>query len=144
MSGDARLVGTWRLVSFAQRARSGEIVYPLGRSPQGMLVYTAGGHMSVQVMQPGRRPFASSDSRSGTPEESLEAVRGYVAYCGTYRVDDAAGQIIHEPDCSLFPHWIGVALPRHFRLDGDQLALSAAPLSPDPEPPTGLVWQRVE
>jgi hypothetical protein len=137
-------VGTWRIVAFALRFPNGEVRHPAGPKPEGLLLYTPGGFMSVQVMDPSRLPFAVNDPRGATPEEALAACSGYIAYCGTYRVDDAAGVVIHEPDASLLPNWVGVPQRRYFRFDDNRLMLSGErPPAPD-APVQGLVWERVE
>jgi Lipocalin-like domain len=144
ISGDARFVGTWRLISMAVRQPNGEVTQPMGSHPRGMLMYTAGGHMSVQVMHGDRSAFGSG-ARGGTIEEAAAAFRTYIAYCGTYRVDDAEGAVYHEPDCHGFPNGVGVTLKRYFTFVGDRLLLSAdRPPTPDAADHPALVWQRVE
>jgi Lipocalin-like domain len=137
-------VGTWRLVSFAIRRPDGEVVQSMGEHPQGMIIYTEGGHMSVQIMD-GDRPRFTSGARGGTDAEAAAAFRGYIAYCGTYRVDDAEGAVIHEPDVNVYPNWVGQSLKRYFTFDGDRLLLSGdrTPV-PGSRGQPALVWQRVE
>jgi hypothetical protein len=144
ISGDQRFVGTWRLLSMAVRQPNGEVTEPMGPHPRGMLVYTAGGHMSVQIMRPDR-PLFMSGGRGGSPEELAAAFLGYIAYCGTYRVDEAEGAVYHEPDCHGFPNGVGVPLRRYFTFTGDRLLLSGdRPPPPDAADHPALVWQRVE
>jgi hypothetical protein len=144
ISGDARFVGIWSLLSMAVRQPDGSVTRPMGDRPRGMLMYTAGGHMSVQIMHGDRPPFGSG-ARGGSIEEAADAFRTYIAYCGTYRVDDGEGAVYHEPDCHGFPNGVGVPLKRYFTFVGDRLLLSAdRPPTPDAADHPALVWQRVE
>ena len=63
------LIGTWSLESFTAKGSNGVEGFPLGESPQGLLTYTASGHMAAVLMSSGRPKFASGDLRGGTPEE---------------------------------------------------------------------------
>ena len=53
---DHRLVGTWRLVSWEHQDGAGQITFPVGRDPQGYIIYTADGYVSVQMMTARRQP----------------------------------------------------------------------------------------
>ena len=145
MVGDARLVGTWRLLSWEIEHPDGSVSYPLGPAVAGQLTYTAGGHMSVHVMRRDRPVFPGGNFLSGAPEEIAALFYGYVEYAGTYEVDAAERTVIHHPECSLFPQWIAVPQKRFVELADDRLAL----LTPTPLPGGGqqvarLVWERIE
>jgi hypothetical protein len=51
------------------------------------------------------------------------AYDGYVAYFGTYRVDEANGVVTHVVEGSFKPSYTGTDQPRHFKLDGDVLVI---------------------
>ena len=75
------IVGAWRLLSFAFTDEAGEVVYPLGDSPGGGVIFTADGHMSLDFMAGGRVPFAADDILGGTPDEQCVGdVAGGIAY----------------------------------------------------------------
>jgi hypothetical protein len=138
-----RLIGRWHLMSFEEG--SGETTgYPLGRDATGQIVYDPAGNMAVQIMKAGRPKFASGDQGVGTIEEMAAALGGYVAYCGTYSVDETARVVTHSLTMSLFPNWVGTAQRRHVVFNGDQLTLSTPPM-----PFSGqtrvyrAVWRRV-
>jgi hypothetical protein len=138
-----RLIGRWNLISFEEG--SGESTgYPLGRDATGQIVYDAAGTMAVQIMKVRRPQFASGDQGVGTMEEMSAALAGYVAYCGTYSVDETARMVTHSLTMSLFPNWVGTEQRRHVVFDGDQLTLSTPPM-----PFSGqtrvyrAVWRRV-
>ena len=93
-----RLIGTWRVVSVTrpdgQAAR--------GARPAGLIYYDASGHMAAQLMTDSslRRPFAAEQP---SPEEAQTALRDYIAYFGTYSVDEGAKRITHHPQGGITP-----------------------------------------
>ena len=140
----ARLVGHWSLVSF-EAVTGGHREYPFGRDALGQITYDAAGHVAVQIMQAGRRPFASGDQAAGTAEEVSAAFTGYVAYYGSYSVDERAGVVIHHLAASMFPNWVGSEQRREVLLEGDQLTLSTPPtLFQGRQRVLRLVWKRLE
>jgi hypothetical protein len=140
----ARLVGHWSLVSF--EAVSGEHTeYPFGPGAVGQITYDAAGHMAVQIMKAGRPLFASADQGAGTAEEVSAAFTGYVAYYGTYSVDQRAGVVTHHLSASMFPNWVGSEQRRELLLEGDRLILSTPPtLFQGTQRVFRLVWKRLE
>jgi hypothetical protein len=124
----SRLVGHWSLVSI-EVVTGQETEYPFGRDASGAIMYDAAGHMAVQIMQANRPAFASGDQAAGTPAELSAAVKGYVAYFGTYTVDEAGSAVTHHLSGSLFPNWVGTSQRRHVLLDGGRLTLSSQPIA---------------
>jgi hypothetical protein len=117
------LIGHWTLIS-CESVTDGRTEYPYGREPIGQLTYDAAGHMAAQIMRPEREPFASADPGEATPEEASAALAGYLAYFGTYSVDEGAGVVTHLVTASLFPNWVGGKQQRYFLLEGDRLSLT--------------------
>jgi Lipocalin-like domain len=139
-----RLVGHWNLVSCESMA-DGRIEYPYGEDAVGQIAYDAAGHMAVQIMRPGRKPFAAGDPGAGTPDELSAAFLGYAAYYGTYSVDESAGVVTHHLAASLFPNWVGSDQRRHYVLEGDRLTLTTPPILSRGKPRVfRLVWKRVD
>ncbi|HXB69943.1 MAG TPA: lipocalin-like domain-containing protein, partial [Candidatus Acidoferrales bacterium] len=86
-----RFAGAWRLVSVAGNPPGLPGFYD---RPTGMIVYLASGQMAVQIAaRADRKPFArfNQGRLSATPEEKAAAFDSYLAYYGTYTVDDQAG-----------------------------------------------------
>ncbi|MEU7763982.1 lipocalin-like domain-containing protein [Nocardia sp. NPDC049190] len=138
------LVGAWRLMSYeATDIESGEVVTPFGPRPQGLIMYTAGGHMSAQIMHPERPDFRAGRLEEGLPEELSAAAVGYMAYGGTYEVPKD-NLVVHHVKLSLFPNWVGGAQTRIAEWDGETLRL----ILPEPAPIWGarrngvLTWER--
>jgi hypothetical protein len=118
------LVGTWRLIQYFDTDSRGNVSYPYGRKPIGYFVYDPTGHLSIQIMRtPATPPFASGSDQSGTNREVRDAYDGYMAYFGTYRIDQAKGVVIHVVEGSLRPSYTGTDQPRPFKLDGDTLII---------------------
>lgn len=124
-SAAQQLVGTWKLIAIDERDADGIRVVPLdyGPEPIGLLMYDAGGRMSVHAMRRGRPKLASDDAHSATPEQALAAFLGYGAYFGTYTVDEQAGIVTHHVQGALNPNWEGSPQRRRFTLSGDKLTL---------------------
>jgi hypothetical protein len=78
------LVGSWKIVSYEDRAGSGEPVYPYGRTPAGLLIYDGTGRMAVQLMKTPPPDVASDDWDRFTVAEKVALFDGYVAYFGRY------------------------------------------------------------
>jgi len=120
-----QLLGRWRLVSIENRddaSRDWERRY--GTSPVGDIAYGPDGRMSVQIAKMPRPKFASEKDESPTPEEAREAYLGYVAYFGTYTVDEASRVVTHHVEASLRPSYAGTDQRRPATLEGDRLTLS--------------------
>ena len=142
-SGGAALVGTWRLVSNDEHRADGSVTAVWGRDPAGSLMYQANGRMAVQLMDPRRGKFASEDRMAGTPDEVKRAFEGYLAYFGTYTVEERGGVVVPHVEAATFPNLIATDLRRTFVLSGDRLPLSTPPMVPGGRRTTYvLVWER--
>jgi len=122
------LVGTWHLVSTYSERGDGSRIDPVGSNPKGMLVYDALGNMVAVLLGSDRLNFASNDRLNGTDEENRMTVRGTTAYFGRYTVDEAQRCVTHHIECSAFPNWSGTEQRRFFKIAGDNLELSTAPI----------------
>ena len=134
------LMGTWELESYTEVAEDGSLVDgPFGADAKGLLIYAPDGFMSAFLMPAARRPFASGDWFSPTPDELAEASR-VVAYSGRYHVDEAAGSVTHEVELSFFPNWSGQNQARWVERLPDRLVLT-----PDKPLPSGgrITWPRL-
>lgn len=145
VSAGSPLVGVWRLVSVGIREGNGEMRYPLGGDMRGVLIYTARGLVSAQLIPPGRPRFASGDQERATAEEIQAAFAGCTSYFGRYEVDAAAGRVVHHIEASLYPNYEGQGQVRYYRLEGDRLEITTAPILWQERPRIiVLVWERLE
>ena len=69
-SPNQKLIGTWRLTSFEDRPASGPVKYPFGKTPSGLLIYDATGHMSIQIVNLPHPKVPSGDEDNITDAES--------------------------------------------------------------------------
>jgi hypothetical protein len=118
------LVGTWKIVSYEDRNAADVVVYPYGKTPAGLLIYDATGHMAVQLMKTPPPDVASDDWDRFTVQEKVALYDGYVAYFGRYEVDLARKVVTHLPEGDLSRVYIGRREDRHYDLTGDRLVLS--------------------
>ena len=137
------LVGTWRLVSF-EDVEDGKIIRPFGEKPVGLFVYTADGHVIIQIANPANPACYAPGKKSGrgkmddrallacSPEQMQALLNNSVAYWGTYTVDLAAGVVTHSALSDLSNGYAGTVQLRPFRLNGNRLVIG-----------DGKTWTRV-
>lgn len=144
------LVGTWFLVSLQTTLPDGRKILPYGPAPRGILIYTADGYMSANLMQPDRAPLRASLAQIAHPwfrwrhpirflsslRQLIDAATRVQAYAGRYRCE--GDEVQHEVDVALLPNWVNGTQRRRLQLTSGQLILTAEE--------TGmthtLVWQR--
>ena len=119
-----RFVGAWALVSFESRKANGEVGYPWGHDPAGIVIWDESGHMSAQL-----------GPRDPEPGQ-------YVAYFGTLEAEDVAeGTLVHRVEGASAPRLRSDQV-RTFRFVGsDELELSPPP-APDGTVSV-LLWRRL-
>ncbi|CDP84742.1 hypothetical protein BN975_01762 [Mycolicibacterium farcinogenes] len=120
-----RIVGAWELVEYSMISTEGDIHHPLGPDARGLILYTADGFMSAQLMNPDRPRFRSRRVHGGEPHELSAAAAGYLAYSGPYRIDEAQSVVYHGMSVALFPNWVGEEGARWVRFDGDRMTPTA-------------------
>lgn len=117
-------VGVYRLAGYG----------PHGDRPTGRISYDGAGRMWAMLTPPDRAPL----SRTSSPEDYRAAMRGLVAYYGTYEVDAATGRVVHHVEAASNPAWIGDDFVRWYRFEDGDLTLS---LNPDFD--NALLWERL-
>ena len=123
----ARLIGSWRLVSFNSIAADRQETprpYSVGR-----ISYAAGGQMSAQLM-----PESWQDG---------DGEAGYIAYFGRYSVDLGRQAIIHQVEGAYNRNMLGQSMPRYFELSevGNTLILQTR--NSDGRTTARLRWERI-
>jgi hypothetical protein len=136
-AGEAHaLIGTWRLVEFADLDKGGKWQHKYGEHPRGYIVYDASGHVHVQIMKvPPLAPFPEAETGDGkqpSAEHAFAAYTAYTAYFGTYTVDEKKHVVTHHVEGSLRPDYTGTDQARPFKLEGDRLEIG-----------DGKTWRRV-
>jgi hypothetical protein len=125
-----KLVGAWRYVGTTIDGKP----KPRGDNPKGMIYYGPHGEMSVQIAPDRARPRAGKDF---TPEEAKIAVTDYIAYFGTYTIDEKAGTVTHRREMSVQPGDKGDFV-RRYEFVGDQLILRP------PKSTQEITWERIK
>jgi hypothetical protein len=137
------VVGRWNLISIQAENPDGDVRYPYGEGPFGMLMYDADGYMSILIMRRNRSKFASGDMFGGTPEELKEAFEGFDAYCGTYEVDEEQSIITHHIEGARFPNFEMMEQVRFFEFFANRLIIKSKPIpSLGTEWVVTLMWER--
>jgi Lipocalin-like domain len=126
-----RFFGAWRYVGATV---DGKPRPDRGLNPKGIIQYDPSGHMSVQVAPDVARGKAGVQS---TPEEAKAALDGYIAYFGTYSIDEAAQTVTHHRQASVQPGDVA-DLVRGYEFTGDRLILR--PLGTANE----VIWERIK
>ena len=109
-----------------------------------MLMYDGKGSFTGQIMARERPAFATGNLLKGSDDEVRSAFEGYVAYYGSYTVDDVEGLMVHQVEGSFFPNWIGERQVRKFNFAGDgRLELRTLPIKGSRADLTVvLLWER--
>lgn len=139
--GAEALVGTWRLLEFADLVfvdpdKDGKWQHRFGEHPRGYFVYDATGHVHIQIMKvPALVPFPEAnvaEVKLPSAEHALAAYAAYVAYFGSYTVDEENQVVTHHVEGSLAPEFTDTDQRRPFKLEGDRLEIG-----------DGKTWRRV-
>ncbi len=144
-----QFVGVWELVIAEQLDDAGtwsQATDLYGPSPIGIITYSAGGQMTGQIDR-GDRPLFPTGTLAGTDragsigaasvDQLRSAIRGYVAYFGTYSVDEGEQSVTHHRLGHLIPNNLGVSVKRLYSFQDDLLILSL------PEGNLRFTWRRV-
>jgi len=121
------LHGAWRYVDATMDGKS---TRPNGK---GMIYYAPSGAMVCQV-SPGNA--VGKAGAKPTADEALAALDGYIAYFGTFTVDEAAQTVTHHRLGSVQPGDTA-DLVRRFSIDGDRLTLNP------PGTAYHVIWERI-
>jgi hypothetical protein len=137
------LVDVWLLESYREFSDGQPSITPFGEAPKGILIYTADGFVSAQLMLP-NRPMVGSEAWDAESRELGEMAKGYIAYCGRYSVNPERREVVHRPMVALVPDLINHDQPRGLALTGDRLTLTTHRTSRSGElVTTDLVWRRL-
>lgn len=135
----ARLLGSWRLVSFQVAAvdEPGVPVEIFGPQPFGRLILTPEHYMAAYLSKPDRKP----------PSDSAEAaalLSSMIAYTGKFRVE--GDKFITKVDGAWNEIYKANEQVRYFTIEGDRLSIrtAAAPsgVLPGKRAVGTLVWER--
>jgi Lipocalin-like domain len=136
-SDTAKVVGTWKLVSFVNEFQDGsEARGAYGNNPTGYVIFTQEGRVMFMVEAEGRKPPENDEQRAA-------AFRTIIAYTGTYRLE--GDKLITKVDVSWNPAWVGTEQVRDYKLEDNTLkVISPWVMSPNLGKMTRatVTWQR--
>ena len=134
-----QLVGNWTLLSYITENPDGSRGKPYGNAV-GRLSYDEHGHMAGQVMRPGRSDVAPGEWGA---QQVRSAYAGYLAYFGTYEVNDAGDTVVHHVHGALNPGWVGGDQVRRMRFEGELLVLSTEVAKAGALVKHSLTWKKL-
>ncbi len=124
------LVGSWNLIAADKLLPDGTRVADYGAQPHGMAIFTADGHMMIEIFRDVRTKFAGNDRAKGTFEEYKDVSLSSSCSFGTYSVDAATSKVTMKIDRSTFPNNDDTTQVRVYELKGDILSWKV-PARPD-------------
>jgi Lipocalin-like domain len=124
-----KLMGAWRYIGTRIHGKNWE----RGDNPKGMIYYGPHGEMAVQIAPDVERKRAGDVM---TPDEAFRALKDYIAYLGTYSIDETAGTVTHHREATIQPGDSG-DLVRRVEFIGDRLVLRP------PNSTLEVTWERI-
>ena len=110
---NAKLHGSWRLVSFEVEFQNSEERYhPFGANPNGFLILAPDGRMMTLITAKERAP-------GDTDGQQAELFRTMASYTGRYRIEGE--KLITKVDASWNEAWTGSEQERFYKIDEDRL-----------------------
>jgi len=136
------LAGCWKLVWYEFRNSEGRVFKFYGEDPEGVVFFDGKGNFSAQIM---KRDRPEINAANPSPEEITSAYAGYMAYFGTYKIDEEKGMITNRVKGALNPAWVGGEQVRYYSFEDDgRIRLRTAPIKAGNTEIVGeLVWERV-
>ncbi len=141
------LLGTWQLVSCKLVDINGvEQPDPFGDA-SGVIMYDNQGTMAAQLMKSQHRNFQPRNLLDASDAAYKDAFTNYIAYYGTYRINEKESIVTHTVRGSLWPNMIGLEVSRNFVFQDDNTII-LSPVTPEAlanaEPIIRyLTWRRV-
>jgi hypothetical protein len=136
--GSNPFVGNWKLIGADKILPGGTRVPDYGAEPHGMAIFTADGHMMIEIFRDVRVKFASNDRAKGTLEEYRDVSLSSSCSFGTYRVDAATNRVTMTIDRSTYPNNDDSTQVRTYELKGDVLSWKV-PARPDGSVPVTVM-----
>ncbi len=116
-----RLIGAWRLQRIEYRGADGDTVDPFYRPDStGVLIYQAGGWMSVAIAGTG----------------------AYYTYAGTWDVDATGSSVIHRVTTALLAAEVGVAYRQRVHFDDGRMVFTNRDGAPGARSLRRKIWVR--
>jgi hypothetical protein len=142
------IVGSWTLLIIDGIQADGTKMPLYGPNPKGLIMFSADGHYSQQIMRDIRPKYAANDRLKGTPDEMKAAITGMNTQFGTYVIDEPNKTITFRIEGSSYPNWDGTTQKRTITaLVGDEFTYTAMPGTIVPSlglVRTEIAWHRLK
>ena len=123
-----QFIGAWRLVSLTVFGPDGR-AEPHGPDPIGTLLYTPDHRFSAALA---KRDLPRIDpAELPTPQDSVAAMQGFVAYFGEWELDEGRTAVIHKAEWASWGRLLDANQVRHYEFDGDRLTLRTPEVEAD-------------
>jgi hypothetical protein len=119
-----QLLGTWTLVSITATRPDGTKEQPFG-ADEGILMFDANGHYSLQLCTQGRPKYASNNRVKGTPEEYQATAQGCNTFWGRYTLNETNQALTINIEHAMFPNLEGVQQTWTIKITSDELRHSS-------------------
>ena len=111
-----QIIGSWKLNNFELKNLTvNKSIFPYGKEPIGILIFSADGFMSVSIMSDNRINFEVESLQMSSAEEKISAIDTYLSYAGKWRIEN--DRIYVEVITSLLPNWKDKEHYRTFQLN---------------------------
>lgn len=117
-----KFIGAWRLVHSVEYIGD-DTVYPFDKNATGLIVYDISGYMSVQITRKNRSKYKENEFKKSSIEELQRIPSDYLAYFGTYEIDDEKSIVTHRVEGCIYPNRVGRLLDRKFQFYDNKLSL---------------------
>lgn len=116
------IIGSWELLSYIEVPVNGiDSVFPFGKTPKGLLIFSPDGYMSVQISVSDEIRYISNDRVLASDDEIKRRVLNYLAFSGRYEVDNRNAYVIYAIETSFYPNWEGSEMVRKLNFEGEVL-----------------------
>ena len=136
-----RFIGFWEFSRLDRTDASGAALPAPRTYGDGLIIYTASGHMAVHLARPDRELFAQ---RRPTAEEAGAAMSTYVSYFGPYTIQPDEETVVHHRSGCWVPGCIGSDARRGYEFGAGTLTLKPPAREVDGRSvQDALTWERV-
>lgn len=114
------IVGTWRLVEFADFDSTANVwVNRYGKNPKGYFIYTSSGILSINISNENPLKITEAEAKKYSVNVYDYFNTNSFGYFGTYTFEPDKGRVIHHVKGGTIPWYTDTEQPRQIRLKGD-------------------------
>lgn len=110
----ANFLGSWTLQHCKMLDINGAPQPDPFHGASGVIMYDANGMMAAQIMQHNHERSIIGDIFAAPTINVRTAFEGYIAYYGSYRIDEANKAVTHSVLGALWPNMVGMNVIRRF------------------------------